>query len=344
MQKFRITILAFILLGVFAGLAPVVSAAPPGHRKQPPLQESDGYLAVGAGPFIGDTSYRINISDPSTGAAVESELAFPLDTYQLTLEGGCITKDRRGRDLWKISFSFSTDISAASGKLQDSDWLSDAADIALVGTAHPGKDIYSESSVDLNARVYDLRITRNTWVSDSLSLGPFAGYLYQSFDFTARDLHQVGYGPYSPPPPSGFTMTIPGKVLTYEVTYTLPYAGLHTEMPAGDWFRMALDLGYSPWVKAEDEDDHVLRTKKAKGTTSGSAWLASLTAQWSLEDNNSISLKGEYRKINTRGSQTQYWYGNADAPYASAGDVIPGISDRITSSQLSVILLATSRF
>lgn len=332
-------VLFLTLFCLLAGLVADAFAAPTRPRKRSPRPTTDGYLSFGAGYLSGNTTYRIDIYDQSSGGEILSELMFPLNTLLLGLEAGYITKDARTRDAWKFSLACSIDAGTVSGKLEDSDWMNDVVDTTLVGATNPGKDIYSESSVDLNARMLDLRISRSCWLSDSLAVGPLAGYLYQSFEFTARDVNQVGYGPYA----SSYSGVFSGKVLNYEVTYQIPYAGIHSEVPAGTRFRMTFDLGYSPWAKAEDEDDHVLRTKKAQAKASGSAWLAALAAQWELKDNNFIIIRGEYRKIETTGSQTQYWYGNTSGE-PPAGTSITGVSDRITSEQISLVLLATSRF
>ncbi len=337
----RAVVLCLLVCCVAACCAADAAAASNRPRKKRVRQESDGYLSFGAGYLSGDTTYHIADADATTGEAFDSELEFPIQTVVLDLEAGLITKDDKGRDAWAIGLSFSTDVGTASGKMKDSDWLSDPVDIALVGSAHPGKDIYSESSVDLNVRTLDLRVTRSYWPSESLAVGPAAGYLYQSLDFTARDLVQVGYGPYA----SGFSGSLAGQVLTYQATYRIPYAGIHTELQtANKNLHWQLDLGYSAWVKAEDEDDHILRTKRSLGTATGTAWLAAGAVQWDLEDRNAITVRGDYRRIDTKGTQTQYWYGNADAPFAVAGDTTPPISDRITSNQLSLLFLITSRF
>lgn len=337
MRTFSRIIVVLIALVSSVALTAGDAHATPRVAKKRPYTEDQGFLGLGAGYIYGDSTYRINLSDPATGAAIESELKFPIQTLLFTLEAGYIGKDSKNRDAIRIHASYSFDVGSASGKFEDSDWLNDVVDTALVGAPHPGKDIYSESDVDLNARVFDIRASYSFWASDGFGIGPLGGYLSQTFDFTARDLNQVGYGPYA----ADYTGSVPGTVLTYNVKYSIPYLGIHTE--AGHGFRMLLDLAYSPWAEARDEDDHVLRTKIATAKTSGDAYLAMLGLQMEMEDNNSIVVRGDYLRIDTKGTQNQYWYGNTTGE-PPAGTVIADIPDKITSEQLSFSLFFTHRF
>jgi outer membrane protease len=261
------------------------------------------------GYLTGSTIYHISAYDASGG--IESELEFPLNTVLFGLEGGYISKNRKGQDAFRIALQWSMNIGNGSGKLKDSDWLTDNFDIAAPpppnppnsGYAHPGLDIYSESDTTLKANSIDLRGSYNNWISDNLSIGPLGGFLYQNYQFDASNANQVGYGPWA-----DYTSSISGLVITYEVTYTIPYLGIHSEMLVGRSFQAILDLGYSPLAAAEDKDDHVRRGKRSTGSTLGNAYLATLTAQWDIEDNDFFLMRGQYLKIDTSGTQTQTWY------------------------------------
>ncbi|MDH4164084.1 MAG: omptin family outer membrane protease [Nitrospirota bacterium] len=337
MKKSTLSIVALALFTLFSLAVNDADAAP--RFKKRVKHEDEGIFRFGAGYLSGDTTYRIDLADTTTGEAVTSELKFPLQTALLNMELGYISRDSIGRDVFDIQLRYGFNVGTASGKLEDSDWLNDTVDIALVGTANPGKDIYSESTIDLHAKTIDLRMSHTFWTAERFGIGPLAGCLYQSYRFSARDTHQYGYGAYA----ATFSGALSGEVLTYDVTYTVPYLGIHTDLPAGKSFRFLLDLGYSPWAEGKDEDDHLLRTKKAKAKTSGSAYLASLGAQIDMEDGNAVQLRGQYLKIDTSGKQTQTWYGNT-AGEPPAGTVLSDINDKITSEQISAMLLFSRRF
>jgi len=324
-----IAILAAVCL--FVSLSLTARAATPFQK-----DTSENTFGVGLGYLNGSTIYHISVYDATGG--IESELEFPLKTMLFGLEGGYVSKNAKGQDAFKIGLQWSMNLDSGSGKLKDSDWISGTAEtdpppIGQGFPAHPGLDIYSESDISLTANIIDIRASYNFWPSEKLAVGPLFGLLYQKFQFDASNVHQVGFGPYA----AGFTGSYSGLVLTYEVTYTIPYLGLHTELPLSNKFSAIVDLGYSPFASAEDRDDHILRKKLSTAKTSGSATLAAITAQWDIEDNDFLLVRGQYLAINTTGPQTQTFYDGS-------GDVFTGINDKITSKQLSTTVLFSHRF
>jgi outer membrane protease len=299
-----------------------------------PVQQSssDITFGIGIGYLNGNTLYHISSYDV-TGQGIESELEFPLKTLLFSIQGGYLSKDLKGRDEVKITLQWLMNIDNGSGQLKDSDWATDAVDIAIVGASHPGLDIFSTSDIKLKANIFDLRASYNNWLSDTLSVGPLGGFLYENFHFDASNVNQVGYGPYA----ATYTGTHPGLVLTYQVTYAVPYLGVHSQIQLGHQFQTIIDLGYSPWAWAEDKDDHVLRQKVSKASTTGKAYLATATMQWNIRDNDCIQVGGQYLKIDTTGTQTQTFYDGS-------GMIITGIGDKITSEQISLTFLFNHRF
>jgi outer membrane protease len=321
---------------LFLPLSMTAQAGPPAQQ-----HSSDNTFGFGLGYLNGNTLYHISSYD-AAGSGIESELEFPLKTFLFGLEGSYISRNSEGKDTLKIDLQWFTNVDNGSGTLKDSDWLTNDIDIRLAGSAHPGKDIYSESDISLKANIIDIRAFYNFWPSKGLAVGPLGGFLYQNFQFNASNVRQVGYGPYS----ADYTGNVPGLVLTYKVTCTIPYVGIHSEMIVSKGFGASLDLGYSPLASAEDEDDHLLRYKRSKGSTTGQAYVAAVTAQWKLQNNNSFLLQGQYVRIDTAGTQTQTWYRDEATSSGTipAGTVINGIDDKITSQQTSITFLVSHRF
>lgn len=312
------------------------AAADPAEKRA--HHEGQGIVSLGGGYLYGNTTYRIDAADPVSGQAVISELKFPIQTPLINVELGYADRDRRDRDTLEMRLRYAATAGKGTGTLKDSDWLNAAADIATVGSAHGGKDIYSESSIELDARIADLTLSYTAWQGGGFGLGLLGGYLYEQFNYSADNTVQAGFGPYAP-----YSGSTAGRTLKYEVTYNIPYLGVRTRMGSGAGFHAVLDLGYSPWAKADDRDDHVLRTKLATCDASGWAYIAALNAGFPVEDDGLIELRAQYLKIDANGTQTQQWYGNGD-PSVPAGTVISGISDQITSQQYSALLLFTVRF
>lgn len=335
-RAFALTLLIIAFL-TCSGVYSAAQAAPFYQQRS-----GDGAFDYGIGYLNGNTLYHISSYD-TAGNGVESELEFPLDMFMFNLGGGYIGRNEKGQDAFTIGVLWSMNLGRGSGQLKDSDWLTDPLDISLAGAAHPGLDIYSTSDVTAKATIVDIRASYNFWPSNRLAVGPLGGFLFQNFQFDASNVKQVGYGPYA----ADFTGSVSGRVLTYEATYLVPYAGLHSEMLLGKSFQLAVDLGYSPWAAARDNDDHVLRGKLSKSRASGWAYLAALTAQWDMEDDDFFTIRGQYLKIHTTGTQTQTWYRDeivSPTETVPAGTTITGIDDWIASQQLSATLLFSHRF
>jgi outer membrane protease len=296
--------------------------------------DDNGYYYIGldAGYLRGDSTYHISSYSGSSG--VESELAFPLRTFMAGVEVGVGLRDADNRDKLKLHVRWLRNIDDGSGKMQDSDWLTDDQDILTVGSPHPGKDIYSESDIKLNATIVDVNAVINAWQGPRLNIGPLFGYKYEKFVYDVSNTNQVGYGPYAP----GYTVFVPGKTLDYEVTYRILYAGVNADIFPDRMFRMNVMLGFSPWTSVEDRDDHILRSKLSTAETTGTAYLAAVSAEWAPSPRWLVKAGGEYTKINTTGTQHQSFYAG---PYVGTTF---DVDDKITSTQWFVLGGITYRF
>ena len=327
-----ITVIAACLL-----LLPALSGnAAPSASRDP----GEGSVGIGLGYLNGNTLYHISVSDATGG--VESELEFPLEAMLFGLAFGYVGRDDKGLERFSLQLQWFMNADRGSGVLKDSDWLWGKPEIDLVGTAHPGLDIYSESDISLKAHIIDLRASYNAWQSGRWCIGPLAGFLYEKFSFDASNVNQVGYGPYA----GGYTLFSPGPVLTYEATYAIPYLGVHAGSRFGSSLSATADVGYTPVASAWDKDDHLLRSKISEGSTMGSAYLITLAAQWEPWNDHFLQLSGQYVGISTTGTQTQTWYADETTSTGTipAGTTISGINDRIESHQTSATLVYRYRF
>ncbi len=317
----------------------LISVAAAGDRHGPAAQEGP-YFDIGlpVGYTSGDTTYHTSSYD-AAGNGTESELEFPIKTYLIGLHGELGTNKLQEKNRFMVKMTWLTNLGSGSGKMKDSDWLTDNIDIATVGATHPGKDIYSESDIDLSATIFDVHALYIFHPVSGLSLGPLGGYLYEHFHYDISNTNQVGYGPYNNPPngsPS-FTGVVLGNTLNYEVKYRIPYLGVHAAQQLGDSFQVGMEAGYSPWADAEDRDDHLLRSKLSTGTATGTAYLANLSARWDISGTDFLQLTGSYENIYTKGTQHQYFYAG---PFAGQS---ADVNDKITSSQFSIFLLYIQR-
>ncbi|MCX7793980.1 MAG: omptin family outer membrane protease [Thermodesulfovibrionales bacterium] len=275
----------------------------------------------------GYTLYHISYYEGLSGA--ESELEFPLKTYMLGLQAAILYREKE-QDRFKLNFELLKNLDNGSGKLKDSDWLTDDIDIYLYGVAHPGKDIYSESDIELDALVFDINMLYNLYGSDNFSAGPLIGYRYQNFKFIASNVNQKGYGPYS----RDFTGFFPGEALQYEIKYNFFYAGINSEFSVNP-FKAGLRAG-AGYVLAEDRDDHLLRYKLAEAKTDGIGGFINLIADYFITGTLLLKAQGEYLRFQTTGTQHQYFYRPTDECPGGGCDAY--VSDRIESEQWNLSL------
>lgn len=285
-----------------------------------PVFAATWYTAESAvGHAVGFTQYRIDIYDPSGGGYVGSSLLkFPLDNSLL----GVKFTGPAGAG-WVLRSEAYTRVTLPAGALQDSDWLED--------DGHDGLDIYSESRLDLTgALLVNVQAVAPPWQLGAWSLSPLAGLKYESWSFLASDVNQVGYGPYA----ADDTGSVPGPCLDYRVTYRLPYLGAEAASRRGRW-DTEWSLAFSPLVTASDVDDHLLRSKRSVGTSSGTGWLASVTAGYRVNETTHVYGRLEWDTLATAGTQRQYIY-NADGSVIDLGTVDLSLKSEQLFAGLSV--------
>jgi outer membrane protease len=315
----------------------LILAGGPGIDAAVAFENHSVYVGPQWGYLYGDTTYHISQYFGSSG--IESELEFPLQTALAGIALKYNSEDRREKLGLQVSLTWMTNIDKGSGKMKDSDWLTDDYDLEL-GAPHPGKDVYSESEIELQAQIFDLRAILAKDMGQSFNIGLMLGYRYQQFKYDVMNLNQVGYGPYA----YVATVSVPGLVATYEVKYGIPYMGL-----AMDFKNRRLEgeittqvrLGFSPFAFADDRDDHILRSKLSTCSANGPALLASVGTTWDISEAWRLELSGEYLNIWTDGVQKQYFYATTDE--ANAGRTF-FINDEITSRQLSLMANLTFQF
>jgi hypothetical protein len=283
-------------------------------------------LAVPTGYLGGNTTYRISAYDLVTGRGIESELRFQLSAPLLGVRAGVGTRQSDERAGFAAELTFLRSLGDGYGKVLDSDWLTNPLDIQEVGAAHPGKDIYSESTAALTATILDARAAWRMHPTPRLEIAPLAGLLYQHFSYGVSDTNQVGYGPYA----ANYTASISGPTATYEVTYQALYLGARGQAFFGERFRAAADVWFSPIAHAQDRDDHLLRQKLATTSASGRGVQAAASARFALSEVDALEAAVSYLWLDTTGTQHQTFYGGQLQGQSAS------VHDRITCSRTSV--------
>jgi outer membrane protease len=281
------------------------------------------------GSLSGHTTYKI---DFQSGV---SQLEFPLDSLLFGIDFRVKQKESGNNwPRWSVGIKSLMSLAQKSGKMKDSDWLTNATDISEVGQVNSGLDIYSESTAKLFAQAMEINGVFNVFRREKIALGVLVGYIYQSFEYDVSDVRQSGFGAYAPL----YTGTVSGDVLDYEVEYRIPYLGINSEINVDEKLGVNLQFGYSSVTQSNDSDDHLLRGKVAEGDCQGNAVLFKINTEWAFQPRCVFQVNYSVMKIDTRGKQSQYWYANDPAGAGDeTGSFISGIDDRITSMQQSVM-------
>lgn len=295
--------------------------------KNPFAERPDIRLSAGIGYLQGETSYEIggHSDSPQFGPYDYnnplSELDWPLNVMMGSVD---LTAS-----YWRLSgaLSYKTNFSDPKQKMEDSDWLTPSA---------PGQlDVYSESSVTLDAKIFDGNINFEFLKYKGWGMQIGLGYLWQDFSYVASNVDQ-----WYPQYPSEPHFYYGGRGITYDVTYEIPYAQLLVNFNTKK-FRGALVYQYSPFVNAEDEDKHLLRSKVSKGYDNGYMNAARFNCTYDFTKHVFGGLDFSWRQIQTSGYQRQHQDACAENNYQEWwGD----IDNEIYSEQIECKLSAGYKF
>jgi outer membrane protease len=300
--------MSFLLLA-----GPLPSAADGNKGGQGPVLT----LGVETGRLLGSTLYHITV--PTGQGTIESELEWSLDSW---LAGITATAENGGR--WRADLSVLTNLSGGSGAMEDSDWLDGI--LFVFSESEVETDTFSALVLDVSGKYRFVRSTQ--WTLEGV-----AGLLRQSFDLTASNLRQ-----YSPVGIEGFNAVVAGPVVTYSVSYTVPYLGAVLTLAPSPKLSLALEA-LGGYARGEDEDDHLLRFKRSRAETDGFALMGRMSGEYAFSPRFSLTAALKAFLVETSGDQSQIFYGGP-----AAGEGFTGIPVELDARQVLVALGARYRF
>jgi outer membrane protease len=253
-----------------------------------------------------------------------SELKWPVDVTFGSV-GGSVYFGK-----WEAYGVFSKNLDNDAGKLEDSDWDELSPNL---------KGIYSESDTDFDGYTSDSSI--RYWMMKTpmrdlpgtvVSLAAGVGYLYQHFSWDAKNLDQ-----WYPQNPELEHDIVSGTVGSYESTLNMPYIEAAGKL-AYKRLVIAGTMGFAPYVRVEDEDDHKLRFIRADTDADGTAFKASLQARYNLTDHVFMMAQVNYLTFDVDGTEK-------DNTYAGPNEGERWTIDHtIKSDQTSALLAAGVNF
>ncbi|MGV8056907.1 MAG: omptin family outer membrane protease [Smithellaceae bacterium] len=290
-------------------------------KEERPVQKKYFNIAIGTEKMSGNTAYQIGYpfmapSGTQYGYFPFSELKWPLDIWLARFDAGLNIGD-----FWRINGVFKKNLSDPGSNMKDSDWITDSNPSRL--------DIYSESNISkFDLWNIDVDVEWDFLKRQSWSLYAGLGYQYQKIGYEAKLIHQ-----YSPSGLPGYEAYGDGRVaITYDITYSMPYLKIGADFKIKDKFTLAGSFAWSPFVKAKDEDHHLLRENGGKictGNMDGNAYMVNLSAQYNFTPSWFLKSGFYYTKIDVDGEQYQI-YGN--------GVSIGTVKEKSESTQTSLYL------
>lgn len=240
---------------------------------------------------IGDPTYWADGSVDSDYFPF-SELEFPMDISMLSASYEVVCKER-----WIATLSGKTDIQSPDDEMIDKDWLT---------SANPGQlDVYSNSEVkDFSAYEWDISLAYKVLKGETWSVRTGAGFQYQDWSYDTALIRQ-----YSPSGLPDLDYVGDGSIsIAYDLSYEIPYLMLGGDMTLFKNMSLHGSVAYSPWVTADNRDQHLLRGKVNKGHLHGDYFMTNVEARYTFISNWFLALAYQYKKIETDGRMTGEFY------------------------------------
>lgn len=264
--------------------------------------------------MYGYTLYEIGglVTEPNGTSGVApfplSEIKYPLNIFLVTLKGDWCFLDK-----FDIALDFKMSVSSNNGFVEDSDWGTASDPTALIS--------YSTSQSTLNFFSFDPVFLYRVYSENSFTVSVGPGFLFQHYYMTVNNLNQSSdvFG-------SGY---VPGEVATYELYQYMIYGAIKLNYTSY-LVNVGFLAGVSP-VFCSDDDNHILRSKENKGSSSGLGAILRLEISRDIAQNVFIALKGDFIYITTSGTQQQSYY---SAPNEDGAPV--GLADTINYTQESM--------
>jgi hypothetical protein len=291
---------------------------------------------------LGGTAYDLFV-DSGAGQSALSRLEFPMASLEAGISTGILV-ERNGKREWLFEAAISHSTLPMAARMNDYDWF------GLTGyPSIPWSYTYSNDST-LSWRAS----AEVAWTFSSagpLSISLYAKYHYQYAHHVEDAITgwQYTFNASGVPTATGWFSDATADVLEYTLTAHEPGLGLMADIEPFPGLGFELRACYTP-VFVSDVDDHRLRTKLSTASGWGSGLYANLRMTYLFPRyfksmNTYIALEGELIYYSVSTTQTQYWYGNADAANgAPQGTLYTGVGHVITSTQIQIGLRLGFKF
>lgn len=273
-------------------------------------------MEAGAESMSGDITYQIGypVTDAwgytYNGYFPFSELMFPLDA-----EFAVVGAELGILDKYIIGLKVKSSVNEPDDYMEDRDWITETNTSRL--------DIYSDSEVtDFTSTIVDVDVSYRFFNNDKMSFAAGVGYLYQDFEYETALMRQ-----WSPSGLSGYDYAGDGGVsLIYEVEAEIPYLAISGSIKPIPALSINARFAFAPWIQVDNKDQHLLRNKVNTGDLDGTATMASVEAEYCINQYLFVNGGFDYTYFEADGDMDATFYGIYDHT----------VTEEIDSSQTSV--------
>jgi hypothetical protein len=277
----------------------------------------------------GESSYEISFPEGT------SRLEWPMDMRAL---GAAYVFDYH--DLFEVDLSVVTNPwGKRSDFMKDYDWIDES--FYSGRPPHEGVDVFSQSALDSRIFMVNADARLFFYSYNPVSLALLAGYNYSELDYRAYNTMQVGYGSWQDQ-----SDMINGPTITYALEMTSIALGMSCRFDISEVLTMTMDASYLPYVQADDEDNHIRRSRVSFSECTGTGTELSLRTRFNLYKEWNLYTQCIRQHISTSGDQTQYWYGDdpATANFDDTGSAFSNIDADIDQETFQIALGIGCRF
>jgi hypothetical protein len=294
-------------------------------------------FSLDIGQHFGDTRFESHW--PSVDGSGElvtggSELIFPLDFPTIGL--GFRMMGKRG-DLvrWTFSGRVCMALSNPGDKMIDRDWFDT--------DGHEEEFSWTESTVDGSWRELEIEATRVLVAETKWDLALLVGASYQK---TKQKMIDVAGWRSIPDSADTYHFSLDTLAGTYEISYFRPQIGLMPRLFLGSKMTLEVKGVMSPFLKAKEIDDHVLRSFQIRTEGRGLGYSGRVALVYSAggraESGLFIRLEGEYSRAEVDVSGWREYYADGEGGLIEAGSVWPE-EHEVSSTQYAIRLALAIR-
>ena len=277
----------------------------------------------------GESSYEISFPEGV------SRLEWPMDMHAL---GAAYVLNYH--DLIEVDLSVVTNPwGERNDFMKDYDWIDESYYSGR--TPHEGVDVYSCSELDSKIFMLNADSRLFLYSYNPFSFGLLAGLNYMELDYRAYNTSQVGYGSWLDQ-----SDMINGPTINYALEMTSIALGMSCRIDIGEALTMTIDASFLPYVAAEDEDNHIRRSRVSQSECTGTGTEVSLSTRFKFYKDWHLYTQCIRQRISTSGDQTQYWYGDdpATANFDDTGSAYSNIDSDIEMETFQINLGIGCRF